>query len=54
MGVQGIVSLDKMGIKGNGICEIGELPAADNAGEWSGLSNDGCYSDLGCLVKMYP
>ena len=40
--VQGITSLSKMGIKGNGNCEIGELPAADNAGRQSALSNDGC------------
>ena len=39
--VQGITSLSKMGIKGNGNCEIGELPAADNAGKQSGLYNDG-------------
>ena len=40
--VQGITSLNKMGIKGNGNCEIGELPAADNAGKQSGLCSNRC------------
>ena len=52
--VQGITSLNKIGIKGNGNCEIGELPAADNAGEQSGLCNDGCHCNLGHLPKTTP
>lgn len=31
--IRGVQGLSKIGVRGNGKCEIGELPSADNAGE---------------------
>ena len=49
--IQGVQGLSKLGIRGNGKCEIGELPGPDNEGEGL-LPRASCVVILNAFLRI--